>query len=263
MTATSAQVLEPGSALVRAGQRHLAIAPRRRGHGSARWSAAPFAPSTHDMVREARIQRVMRAHGVPVPEVLAVCQDESILGVPFYLMPWSDGEVLTDSVPEALLRCPARSGSGACTWPGQSALGRHRRSGRIETRSTRRLPERQLHRFAALWDVNTARTLPFAEEVWRWLGVNRPETQTTAMVHGDYRLGNVTLHRSAPARLLAILDREMSTLGDPLAVLAYMTVTYSEPGEARFPVQMSTVVGQSLESGVPDLLMAAHRHRGV
>ena len=225
------------------GQANVTYRLRRQGADVVlrRGPRPPFAPSTHDMVREARILRVAGAHGVPVPEVLAVCEDESILGVPFYLMRWLDGDVLTDSTPEGMRSAPQAVGAELVRGlaavhsididdPEVAALGRP--DGYLE---------RQLHRFAALWDANTSRTLPLAEVLWRWLVDNRPQTQRNVMVHGDYRLGNVMFYPSGPARLLAILDWEMSTLGDPLADLGYMAVTYSEPGEERLPVQMTTM----------------------
>src|SRR5690606_32411162 len=66
----------------------------------------PISKSTHDMLREARIQRLLAAEGIPVPEILAVCDDDSLLGVPFYLMSFLDGTVITDAVP-APLSAPA------------------------------------------------------------------------------------------------------------------------------------------------------------
>jgi len=70
-------------------------------------------------------------------------------------------------------------------------------------------------------------------ELGEWLGANMPESPESTIVHGDYRLGNVMMADSAPAELVAIFDWELSTIGDPLADLGYMTVTWVEPNDAE------------------------------
>ena len=77
--------------------------------------------------------------------------------------------------------------------------------------------ERQLRRFTGLWEHNKTRELPVVEEVRDWLAANLPESPEATIVHGDYRLGNVMLADEPPARLVAIFDWELSTIGDPLA----------------------------------------------
>ncbi|MFD4324868.1 phosphotransferase family protein [Nocardioides sp. NPDC058538] len=203
----------------------------------------PLPRSAHDMVREARIQQLLRPEGVPVPEILAVCEDESVLGVPFYLMEALDGEVLTDRVPDALNASVERAAT--CRALVDTLLRLHAidvaggelaRLGRPEG-----YLERQVRRFAGLWEVNSRRSLPEVGALAGWLGSRVPRTQGTALVHGDYRLGNLMLHRNAPARVLAVLDWEMATLGDPLADLGYLTASWSEPGVAATPLHLTPV----------------------
>jgi aminoglycoside phosphotransferase (APT) family kinase protein len=88
--------------------------------------------------------------------------------------------------------------------------------------------ERQLRRFNGLWDYNKTRELPVVEEVGEWLARNLPESPESTIVHGDYRLGNVMLGDGPPARLVAIFDWELSTIGDPLADVGYLTVTWAQ-----------------------------------
>src|SRR3954454_14230930 len=90
--------------------------------------------------------------------------------------------------------------------------------------------ERQVSRFLGLWEYSKTRELPLVQEVGDWLQANLPETPQTTIVHGDYRLGNTMFEPTAPAKLIAVFDWEMSTLGDPLADLGYMTATWSRPG---------------------------------
>ena len=210
----------------------------------------PLPRSTHDMVREARVQRVLAAQGVPVPEILAVVEDESLIGVPFYVSAWLDGVVVTDAVPPAL-DPPAerrRTVEAAVETllalhavpvddPDVAALGR---------------PEgylgRQVERFAGLWSVNSRRDLPAVDAIGAWLAAHLPTTQRHAVVHGDYRLGNLMSAVDAPARVRAVLDWEMATLGDPLADVGYLLATYAQPGSTPTPLELTPV---TREPGYP------------
>jgi aminoglycoside phosphotransferase (APT) family kinase protein len=87
---------------------------------------------------------------------------------------------------------------------------------------------RQLKRWSGLWDINATRDLAACHAVGERLKATMPESPATTVVHGDYRLGNVLVAREAPARVAAILDWEMATLGDPLADLGYLAATWSE-----------------------------------
>ena len=91
--------------------------------------------------------------------------------------------------------------------------------------------ERQLRRFNGLWEFNKTRELPIVEEVGGWLATNLPDSPESTIVHGDYRLGNVMVADDEPARLVAIFDWELSTIGDPLADVGYLTVTWAEPDD--------------------------------
>jgi aminoglycoside phosphotransferase (APT) family kinase protein len=165
--------------------------------------------------------------------VLAACDDESILGVPFYVMPFIEGDVITTQMPAALDDPEQRRRAAfelvdalvemhAVDW---RALG-------LETfAKTSGYLERQLRRFLGLWEHNKTRELPVVQEVGDWLTANLPETPETTIVHGDYRLGNTMFAAESPARLIAIFDWEMATLGDPLADVGYLTATWSRPDE--------------------------------
>jgi aminoglycoside phosphotransferase (APT) family kinase protein len=102
--------------------------------------------------------------------------------------------------------------------------------------------ERQLRRFTGLWEHNRTRELPQVEEVGSWLAANLPQSPPATIVHGDYRLGNTMLAHGAPARLVAIFDWEMATIGDPLADIGYMMLHWVEPGDnvGRFTLQSVT-----------------------
>jgi aminoglycoside phosphotransferase (APT) family kinase protein len=199
----------------------------------------PLPPSAHDVLREARLLRALEATPVRVPRVLAVGDDEEVLGVPFYLMEERQGTVITSEIPELLDRPQERRRISeelldalvelhAVDWRACGLEGYGKPSGYLE---------RQLRRFGGLWEHNKTRELPVVEEVGDWLGRNLPESPESTIVHGDYRLGNVMLANKRPPRLVAVFDWELSTIGDPLADVGYLTVTWvqaDDPADTSF-----------------------------
>jgi aminoglycoside phosphotransferase (APT) family kinase protein len=193
----------------------------------------PLPPSAHDVLREARLLRALENTPVRVPRVLAVGDDEDVLGVPFYVMEEVHGSVLASSIPDALDTPEERARTSeelvdalvevhAVDWRACGLEGYGKPTGYLE---------RQVRRFTGLWEHNKTRELPVVEELGDWLRDNMPDSQEATIVHGDYRLGNVMMAGSAPAELVAIFDWELSTIGDPLADLGYMTVTWVEPND--------------------------------
>ncbi|MER6345246.1 phosphotransferase family protein [Streptomyces sp. NPDC001595] len=220
----------------------------------------PLPRSTHDMVREARVQKALRGHGVPVPEIVAVCEDVSLLGVPFYLMSHLDGTVVTDTVPAHLSSLEQRGATSVAVVDALVAL--HRIDVTEGELASLGSPDgylrRQVDRFSGLWEVNASRGLPAVERIADWLGRNLPASQAAAVVHGDYRMGNLMFAPRSPASVMAILDWEMATLGDPLADLGYLTATYSEAGVPGTPLELTPV---TLAPGYFTRLQLAERYR--
>ncbi|HKP17388.1 MAG TPA: phosphotransferase family protein [Gaiellaceae bacterium] len=203
----------------------------------------PLPPSAHDMVREARLQLALAPHGVRLPTIRAVCEDEGVLGVPFYVMDYLDGHVVTTALPPGLETDEARHALGLdlvdalveihavdVTAPGVAAFVR-----------PGSYLERQVRRFSELWEVNQTRELPAVPEVGAWLREHLPEPLPLAVVHGDYRLGNMIAAPADPTRIVAVLDWEMGAIGDPRADVGYLLATYSEPGGAASPLGTSPV----------------------
>jgi len=192
----------------------------------------PLPPSAHDVVREARLLRAIQGTAARVPEVLAVCDDESVIGAPFYVMERIRGEVITKEVPAALDTPQERRRIGeqlidalveihGVDW--EACLeGFGRPSGYLE---------RQVRRFAGLWEHSRTRDVEAVERVGAWLAEHIPESGPATIVHGDFRLGNTMFAADAPARLCAVFDWEMATIGDPLADIGYMCATWSEAGD--------------------------------
>jgi aminoglycoside phosphotransferase (APT) family kinase protein len=201
----------------------------------------PLPPTAHDVVRESRLQLALAPLGIRVPTIRAVCEDESLLGVPFYVMDYIEGHVVTTELPAPLDADPGARRKLAddlvdtlveihaadVTTP---ALAAFARPGNYN--------ERQVRRFAQLWEINQTRELPTVVDVERWLAANVPEQLPATVVHGDYRLGNMIVQGD---RIAAVLDWEMGTIGDPRADVGYLVATYSEPGGASNPLGTSPV----------------------
>jgi aminoglycoside phosphotransferase (APT) family kinase protein len=176
---------------------------------------SPFEPKAHDVLREYRYLNALRDQPVRVPVALLQCQDRSVIGSPFYLMEALDGLALRDRVPSSFDTPEDR-----------------RRIGLGDTTHGERYLERQVNLWAQQWARNQTREIRAVDEVTRLLQVAIPVSHRVAIVHGDYKLDNVLFTRGAPPTLMAILDWEMATIGDPLADLGYLTGTWINPGES-------------------------------
>jgi aminoglycoside phosphotransferase (APT) family kinase protein len=195
----------------------------------------PLPPSAHDVLREARLLRALANTPARVPEVLAVCEDPAIIGCPFYVMKRIDGEPIVSSIPPPL-DAPAQrhriaeqlidalAEIHAVDWRAAGLEGFGKPTGYLE---------RQLRRFGGLWEINKTREIGAVERVGTWLAEHLPESGAATIVHGDYRLGNTIFAAEPPARLAAVLDWEMATIGDPLADLGYLCMMWTEEGDPR------------------------------
>jgi aminoglycoside phosphotransferase (APT) family kinase protein len=206
----------------------------------------PLPPSAHDVLREARLLRALLPTAARVPAVLAVGDDATVIGAPFYVMEKVEGFVVTGEIPPTLDALDDRRRMGeelvdalvevhAVDWRAAGLEGFGRDSGYLE---------RQVRRFGGLWEHNRTRELPAVERVGEWLGANLPPSPPATIVHGDYRLGNVMLGPQAPTRLVAIFDWEMATIGDPLADLGYLTTMWPERDDAPTRIELSKVTRQ-------------------
>jgi aminoglycoside phosphotransferase (APT) family kinase protein len=204
----------------------------------------PLPPSAHDVLREARLLKALEPTPVRAPAVLAVCPDPGVIGAPFYVMERIDGDVVTTSLPQRLDNPAERARIAdelinalvelhTVDWTAIGLEGFGKPTGYLE---------RQLRRFTGLWEHNRTRELEQVEQVGTWLADNMPHSPPATIVHGDYRLGNTMLAPAVPARLIAILDWEMATIGDPLADLGYMMVHWTESGDpvGKFTLQSVT-----------------------
>jgi aminoglycoside phosphotransferase (APT) family kinase protein len=192
----------------------------------------PLPPSAHDVLREARLLSAVEDRDVRTPQVLAACDDEAVIGAPFYVMEKVEGDVIVTAIPEALDNPEQRRLIAeelidslveihAVDWESCGLEGYGKPTGYLE---------RQLRRFSGLWEHNKTREVPILERTTEWLREHLPESGPATIVHGDYRLGNTMYAHGTPARLVSIFDWELATIGDPLADLGYLTATYGEDG---------------------------------
>jgi aminoglycoside phosphotransferase (APT) family kinase protein len=204
----------------------------------------PLPPSAHDVVREARLQLALAPLGIRVPRIRAVCHDEGLLGVPFYVMDFIDGFVVTRELPpgldtdvlarrrlaEDLVDALVEIHGADVSTP---ALAAFIRPGSYL--------DRQVRRFSQLWGVNATRPLPLVDEVGARLAASVPEPLPPSVVHGDYRLGNMIVQPGRQAPIVSVLDWEMGAVGDPRADVGYLLATYSAPGGEASPLGTSPV----------------------
>jgi aminoglycoside phosphotransferase (APT) family kinase protein len=195
----------------------------------------PLPPSAHDVLREARLLSALWDTPARVPAVLAVCEDPTTIGAPFYVMERIEGDVIVTSVPEALDTPAERRRIGdqlidslveihAVDWRAAGLEGFGKPTGYLE---------RQLRRFLGLWELNKTREIAAVESVGAWLAEHLPSSGPATIVHGDFRLGNTIFAVAPPAQLAAVLDWEMATIGDPLADLGYLCMMWTEAGDPQ------------------------------
>jgi aminoglycoside phosphotransferase (APT) family kinase protein len=178
-------------------------------------------PTAHDMQREYRVLHGLAGTDVPVPAVYAFCDDPAVSGAPFYVMERVHGEVLRDAASVAALGADA---ARACSEQLVDVLARihtvdYEGVGLGDFGRPTGFLERQLRRWSEQWERSKGAELPALDELARRLRAALPQSGPPAIVHGDYRLDNVMLAPGDPGRIVAVLDWEMSTLGDPLADL--------------------------------------------
>lgn len=195
------------------------------------------ANSNETMRREARMLAALKGTNVPHPELIAACQDEGVLGAAFYLMQPIDGYNPSTGLPEPFASSPQlRHQMGLSLVDGIAALGAldyvavglaglgkpdnylERQVGRWKA---------QLENYAEFPEWDGLKDLPDIDGVSRWLEEHRPRTFAPGIIHGDYHLANVMYRFDAP-RLAAIVDWELTTIGDPLLDLGWLLATWPE-----------------------------------
>lgn len=195
--------------------------------------AAQLLPSAHAIEREYRVLRALQGTGVPVPRVHALCEDESVIGVAFYLMDFVEGRIFRDAtLPEVPssergayfdAACDVLTRLHAVDWRARSLndFGRH------EGYYTR-----LIRRWTQQYEAARLAALPAMDQLAKWLPRHIPAggdgAELTCITHGDYRIENLMFHPTRP-EVVAVLDWELATLGHPLSDLSYSTLAWHMP----------------------------------
>jgi aminoglycoside phosphotransferase (APT) family kinase protein len=208
----------------------------------------PLLPSAHAVDREYKIMRALADSDVPVPQVFALCEDPAIIGTAFFLMEYVQGRVFWDpTVPgvepaeRSALYDELNRVVAALHAVDYSAVGLtdYGRPGNYLTR--------QIGRWTRQYRAAETERVEAMERLIEWLPAHVPAGDETTLVHGDYRIDNVIFHPSE-ARILAVLDWELSTLGHPLADFAYHVMTWRVA-----PDEFRGIKGYDLAGlGIPD-----------
>lgn len=191
-------------------------------------------PTAHDMAREYRVLEALRDTDIPVPRVIAFGADSSVLGAPFYVMEHVVGCVVRDTLPETFAATPAArermSEALVATLidlhevdPAAVGLG--------DFGHPAGFLARQVRRWWLQWEASRTRELPAIERLHEWLESNVPQQSAPGIVHGDYRLDNLMYANDDPSQVVAVLDWEMSTVGDPLCDLGLLLVYWSDSAD--------------------------------
>lgn len=191
-------------------------------------------PTAHDMGREVRVLRALAGTDVPVPQVLLHETDDRLLGQPFYVMRKVDGHVAREGFPPGYADEPEqRRAIGEAVVDTLVAIHSvdWRAVGLGEHGRPDGFLERQLRRWLGQWEAAKAQELPALDALASALRERLPVSPPPALVHGDYRLDNTLLAPDEPGGIAAVLDWELSTIGDPLVDLGLMLVYHAEAAD--------------------------------
>ena len=216
----------------------------------------PILPSAHAVDREYRVIAGLHPTGFPVPRPYGLCEDEQVLGAAFYVMEMVSGRTIWDG-----------------SMPGMTAAGRtahyeamvdtlaalhntdHVAAGLSEYGKPGNYFERQVSRWTRQYKAAETERIEAVERLIKWLPKTTPAQKRTSIVHGDYRIDNMIFASDAP-RVIAVLDWELSTLGDPLADFSYMLMSWVTEPEGR-----SGVLGMTgPETGIPTIAEVVERY---
>jgi aminoglycoside phosphotransferase (APT) family kinase protein len=195
----------------------------------------PLSPKTHDVIREARILEALSGR-FRVPKVLTTCMDVRVLGAPFFIMERVDGCVITRTVPPQFDTTAHRRAVSIELVETLADLHHvdWKSAGLDGLAPTSDYLARQVDRFERLWHLSRVTDIDLLAPVTEFLKRRLPsDNRAPAVVHGDYRLGNVVLASETPARLVAVLDWEMATLGDGWADLGYLLALWADPADPQ------------------------------
>ncbi len=191
-------------------------------------------PSAHAVDREYKVIRALAGSAVPVARTHCLCQDETVIGTPFYLMDFVDGRVFWDPLLPGMAPAERRAIYAEMN---RVIAALHRVDftaiGLADYGRPGNYLARQIGRWSRQYQASATESISAMDRLIEWLPRHIPPGERTALVHGDFRLDNMIFDKHEP-RVLAVLDWELSTLGDPLADFTYHLMTWRlAPDEFR------------------------------
>ncbi|MGJ3231392.1 MAG: phosphotransferase [Oceanicaulis sp.] len=204
-------------------------------------------PSAHAVDREFKVMRALGGAGFPAPKMHGLCEDESVIGTAFYVMDFVEGRIFWDPYLPDLdpsERAAIYDASNATL--AQLHSIDYEKAGLGDYGKPGNYFERQIGRWTKQYKAAETREIKAMDALIEWLPAHAPDQERTSVVHGDYRLDNMIFHPTEP-RVIAVLDWELSTLGDPLADFTYQLMQWRTPKDIR-----SGFLGVDLKSlGIP------------
>jgi aminoglycoside phosphotransferase (APT) family kinase protein len=234
------------------------VTPGRR-YVLRRKPAGALLQSAHAVDREFRVIRALGQAGFPTPRAYALCDDDSVIGSMFYVMEMVDGRILWDA------RLPGFDNAGrAEIYDAQIQVLAHLHSlepaaiGLGDYGATGNYFARQVGRWSKQYRASEQVPIPSMDKLIDWLPTSLPPEQPARVVHGDFRLDNMVFHPTEN-RVVAVLDWELSTLGDPIADLTYFLMQWVMP-----TVEQNSMADLDLPSlGIPTISQAVDRYAAL
>jgi aminoglycoside phosphotransferase (APT) family kinase protein len=213
-------------------------------------------PSAHAVEREYRVLTALHALGFPVPRAFALCEDPAVIGAAFYLMALVEGANFTDG---ALPRLSEKDRRLVYQGMIDTLAALHRIDPRAAGLETFGRPgnffERQVARWIKQYRASETGRIEAVERLIVWLPASLPPQTGVAIVHGDYRIDNLIM-TPCGGRILAVLDWELATLGDPLSDFSYFLMNWVTPADGR-----AALLGLDLDRlGIPTLERVVARY---
>ncbi|MDX1545354.1 MAG: phosphotransferase family protein [Rhodothermales bacterium] len=230
----------------------------------------PLPKSAHDMGREYRVLSRLWTAYPPAPRAFVFCDDEDVIGAPFFVMERREGVVVRKTLPDVFdtPTAPRRMAEALVDALADLHAVDYDALGLADLGRPAGFIDRQIEGWWRRWEKAKTDDAPAMGAVRRWLAAHRPAEQAATLVHNDYKLDNVMLDPADAGRLVAVFDWDMCTLGDPLSDLGALLTYWIEPGDpapfhamammpvaARFPTRQALAARYAERSGraLPDL----------
>ena len=190
-------------------------------------------PSAHAVDREFRVISALHPTGFPVARPYALCTDDSVLGAMFYVMEMVEGRVLWNGALPEMTNAERRAAyENKIATLAQLHNTNHEKIGLGDYGKPGNYFGRQIDRWSKQYKLSETENVEEMNRLIEWLPQTIPAGERTSIVHGDYRLDNLVMHESEP-RVIAVLDWELSTLGDPLGDFTYYLMSWVMPHDGR------------------------------